>query len=145
MRSAKRNKSLIRGGTGVLMLFLAGCQTPDSPRHPKLPPPGDREIQAYAEKACEKPAAGFTHSDCLYLAALQYGIQRNFYDAEQYAGRECTLTIRYNEKGRYDVQSTAGDERLCKKAWSAVSSAENLPPPPQGIPKSMILDFKPGG
>lgn len=102
-------------------------------------------MRAYAEKVCVKPEAGFSYSDCIYLSELQYGIQRNFYGSKQYAGRECTLTIRYNEKGRYDVQSTAGDELLCKKAWSVVSSAENLPPPPQSIPKSMVLIFKPAG
>ncbi|MEM6050455.1 cell envelope integrity TolA C-terminal domain-containing protein [Erwinia sp. P7711] len=129
----------------MLLLALAGCQTPDAGDHPKPPPAGEGEMRAYAEKVCVKPEAGVSHSDCIYLSELQYGIQRNFYGAKQYAGRECSLTIRYNEKGRYDVLSTAGDELLCKKAWSVVSSAENLPPPPQSIPKTMVLIFKPAG
>lgn len=138
MRMDKGKKGLTGG---VLMLLLAGCQAPGSP---KLPPPDDGKMQAWAEEACVKPE-GISHSDCIYAAKLQYGIQHNFYDVKQYKGRECMLTIRYNEKGRYDVQRTSGDELLCKKAWSVVSSADKLPPPPPGAPEKLILDFKPGG
>uniref|UniRef100_UPI00403F9FE6 cell envelope integrity TolA C-terminal domain-containing protein n=1 Tax=Erwinia sp. E_sp_W01_6 TaxID=3039408 RepID=UPI00403F9FE6 len=92
-------------------------------------------MQAAAEKQCVTPQPGISKPDCLYTAKLGYGIQRNFYNASLYAGRECTLTIQYNDKGRYEVVSTEGDEVLCKKAWGVVSSADYLPPPPANLPK----------
>lgn len=127
----------------LLVALLAGCQTaPKEPPVPKkLPAPTAEEMQNAAEKQCSKPQ-GVSRDDCLYLAKLQYGIQRNFYNATQYKGRECAVTIAW-QNGRYSVLGTAGDEVLCLKTWSVVSSAENLPPPPKQMPPKLVIDFRP--
>lgn len=144
MKQPVLSKAGKAGGTGLMLLLLAACQTVNEPQHPRLPPPTEQEMQAAAEKQCATPQPGINKPDCLYTAKIAYGIQRNFYNASLYAGRQCTLTIRYNDKGRYEVVSTEGDEVLCKKAWGVVSSADYLPPPPANLPKEMVLDFKPG-
>ncbi|MCX8960762.1 hypothetical protein EHW64_06140 [Erwinia psidii] len=130
-------------GAILLSILLTACQ---AGRHPsqeakKLPAPTAAQIQQAAEKQCHTSDAA-SHDVCLYYAKMQYGIQRNFYHAAHYKGRECAVTITW-QNGRYSVLSTAGDEALCLKTWSVISSAENLPPPPKQIPPKMVIDFKP--
>lgn len=127
----------------LFTLLLAGCQRApkEPPESGKLPAPTAADMQKAAEKQCGTPQ-GVSRDDCLYLAKLQYGIQRNFYNAAHYKGRECAVTVAW-QNGRYSVLSTAGDEVLCLKTWSVVSSAENLPPPPKQMPPKMVIDFKP--
>ncbi|MFS2222409.1 cell envelope integrity TolA C-terminal domain-containing protein [Pantoea sp. B65] len=144
MTPAMQRTGMIAAGMTVLVLMLAGCQSVSPSRHPKLPPPDARELQQQAEKQCRTPPAGMSQQDCHYYAQMQYGIRRNFYDADHYRGRECTLTISWGRHGRYNVLSTSGDEVLCKKAWGVVSSADYLPPPPKHIPGKIMIDFRPG-
>ena len=118
-----------------LLLLVAGCQS--GSKQPLTP----RQQQQMAETACA------SHGDapdkvCVYGWKMQYAIQQNFYDYKRYVGRTCSLTVKYNASGRYNVMRTTGDEALCLKAWSVVSSAENLPPPPDGIP-GLTVDFQP--
>ncbi len=123
-----------------MALLLAGCQ---SANHSN-PPPDTREVQTWVEKQCAKPAEGMSKQDCRYFSQIQYRIQQNFDNAEQFAGRECTLTIIWGPQRRYNVLSAIGDEQLCKKAWGVVSSADNLPPPPDNIAKKFLIRLRPG-
>ncbi|KAB8306327.1 hypothetical protein EH228_18815 [Erwinia endophytica] len=127
----------------VGILLLSGCQSgPKKGATPNKPlPPTPQEMQQMAEAQCRNPH-GVSRDDCLYLAKMQFGIQHNFYPAADYKGRECTVTITW-KNGRYSVLSATGDEILCLKTWSVISSAENLPPPPKQMPPQLVIDFKP--
>ncbi|WP_414147331.1 cell envelope integrity TolA C-terminal domain-containing protein [Erwinia sp. BNK-24-b] len=124
------------GALALLTLLLAACQ---SRTEPPLVAATPQEMQQWAQKNCSQSK----DEHCAYFAQMQYGIQRNFYDAHRYHGRECAVTISWGQNGRYNVQSTAGDEQLCLKTWGVISSAKNLPPPPENLPATMVLDFKP--
>ncbi|WP_424693611.1 cell envelope integrity TolA C-terminal domain-containing protein [Erwinia sp.] len=141
------NRTKMRVLTATLMVtLLAGCQSLQSDRHDKMQPASREELQAYADKSCQKPPPGASQEECRYFAQMSYGIQRNFYDHQRYIGRECLLTIRWNDAtDSYSVLSTSGDEQLCKSAWGVVSSAENLPAPPKKFPSEIVIDFKPAG
>ncbi len=135
-------KTTMAGGIMLLMITLAGCQSGSSTHAGEKIPPTRQELQQVADKQCarEKPDRQET---CRYLAKMQYGVIRNFYDVERYKGRECVATIKYGQHGRYDVQSTAGDEPLCLKIWGVISSATWLPAPPKNLPPSQVMEFKP--
>lgn len=126
----------VKSGLAWLALLLTACQ--HRAEEPPLIPPTPQEMQVWADKNC----ASNTDTLCPYYAQMQYAIQRNFYNANRYRGRECALEITY-KNGRYAVQSTTGDEQLCVKAWSVIGSAKNLPPPPASLPATLVIDFKP--
>lgn len=130
------SSGMIKSGLTMLALLLTACQ--HRVEEPHLIPATPQEMQAWADKNC----AGSNDKHCRYFAQLQYGIQRNFYDASRYHGQECALEITY-KNGRYSVLSTTGDEQLCLKAWSVIGSAKNLPTPPASLPATMVIDFKP--
>ncbi len=134
-------KTSLAGSTILLTLLLAGCQSSSPPRTGTAPPT-QQELQQVADKQCAS-AKSDQQETCRYLAKMQYGVTRNFYDANKYKGRECAATISYGQQVRYNVQSTAGDERLCLKVWSVISSATWLPAPPKNLPRRMVIDFKP--
>jgi len=139
-------KSITKAGAvGWLLgtLLLSGCQSgPKTPLTLNKPlPPTPQEMQQAAEEQCRNPH-GVSRDDCLYFAKMQDGIQHNFYPVADYKGRECTVTITW-KNGRYSVLSATGDEILCLKTWSVISSAENLPPPPKSMPPQLVIDFKP--
>lgn len=138
MTAVRRKTGKLTIGTLAVML-LAGCQHGTAPKRP--PVPTAAELQQVADKQCQH-TSGVTRDNCLYFAKMQYGIQRNFYPVAKYKGRECTVTIAW-QNGRYSVLSTEGDEVLCLKTWSVVSSAQYLPPPPKTLPPKMVIDFKP--
>ncbi|QKJ86130.1 hypothetical protein PMPD1_1165 [Paramixta manurensis] len=135
MTSGKKRSTHQTGIIGGLALLLTGCQA----QHPHTPTAA--ELAKMAEESCTA-APTSQRERCVYVHQMQYGIERNFYDAGQYKGRRCTLQVQYNANHRYSVLRTMGDEALCLKAWGAVSSAKNLPPPPKGIP-GLTLDIKP--
>ncbi|WP_084110633.1 cell envelope integrity TolA C-terminal domain-containing protein [Erwinia typographi] len=143
MTTEKLPGRMTAGSIILQMVLLTGCHSGQKapPMPDKLPPPTDRQMQDEAEKQC-RVSPGVSHDDCLYFAKLQYGIQHNFYDVDRYKGRQCAVTIAW-QNGRYSVLNTTGDELLCLKAWGVVSSAENLPPPPKQIPPKMVLEFRP--
>ena len=133
-------RTTLAGGTMLLALLLAGCQSSSPP--PLNVAPEQEELQQAADKQCAgaKPDQQET---CRYLTKMQYGVTRNFYDADKYKGRECVATVSYDRQGRYNVQSTVGDERLCLKVWGVISSATWLPAPPKNLPLRTVIDFKP--
>jgi len=128
---------IIKSGLTLLALLLTACHSPT--KEPRPVPATPQEMQAWAGKVC----SGRTENNCHYFAEMQYGIQRNFYNAHRYHGRTCTVTVTWRQNGRYSVQSTQGDEQLCLKAWGVIGSAENLPPPPPSLPASMVIELKP--
>ncbi|MCU5772062.1 TonB C-terminal domain-containing protein [Erwiniaceae bacterium BAC15a-03b] len=144
MTSAKQRTAMMAGGIAGVALMLAGCQSANHSRQATPSAPDAREVQAWVEKQCVKPSEDMSQQDCRYFSQIQYRIQRNFYDAEQFAGRECTLTIIWEPQGRYNVLSAVGDEELCKTAWGVVSSADNLPPPPDKLAKKFLIRLRPG-
>lgn len=135
-------KITMAGGIMLLTITLPGCQSGLSTQTDEKTPPTRQELQQVADKRCvnAKPEQQET---CGYLAKMQHGIIRNFYDADKYKGRECVATISYSQQGRYNVQSTAGDEQLCLKVWGVISSATWLPAPPKNLPRRLVIDFKP--
>ena len=135
-------KTIMAGGMLLLTLLLAGCESGSPTRIGDKTPPGQQELQQVADKQCAS-AKPDQQETCRYLAKMQYGVTRNFYDAERYKGRECAATISYGQQGRYNVLSTAGDEQLCLKVWGVISSATWLPAPPKNLPRRLVIDFKP--
>ena len=131
------SSGIMKSGLALLVLLLTACQhRVEEPRPVQATP---QEMQTWAEQICHDSK----DEHCRYFAEMQYAIQRNFYNAHRYHGRECQVAITYGKNGRYSVQSTQGDEQLCLKAWGVIGSAENLPPPPASLPASMVIDLKP--
>lgn len=142
MPSAKQQSTINIWRIATLALLLSGCQS-ENQRQQQQTPATTGEMQNYANQQCATPPTGMSAQECRYYSQMQYGIQRNFYDADRYAGRECLVTISWGPQGHYKVLNASGDEVLCKKAWGVVSSAENLPPPPKNLPGQFSINFRP--
>lgn len=119
-----RCKSII----AAITLLLAGCSY-----HP-----GDNAARCTAD---------LSRAQCRevnrYIHEVNASVMRNFHDAQKYAGQRCLVTAQRRPDGRYNVMRTEGSESLCLKAWQSVSSARDMPLPPQGAPQQIVLAFAP--
>lgn len=136
MASNGNRFALIAMGTAGMLLLLAGCQSAPKERSSLT------DWQAQGKKICAIRSS-VTQDACVYSYVMREGIQSEFPEAARYKGRQCTLEVAYGKNHRYSVLSTAGDEALCLKAWSLVSSNDNLPPPPPALSGHTIVTVAP--
>lgn len=114
--------------SGLALLLLSGCQhSPQPASSPNL------------SAGC----SGAEEERCAWINDLQQRVTRNFDRVDRYRGQHCDVTIGYDPRRGYQVLRTDGDEALCLKAWQAVSSARQLPPPPAGAPQQIMVAFRP--
>ena len=82
-----------------------------------------------------------------YAEQVRYAIQRNFYDANSYAGKQCNLRIQLAPDGMLlDVQAVDGDPALCRAAIKAIANTTFPKPPSQvvySVFKNTVLEFRP--
>ncbi|WP_082804136.1 MULTISPECIES: cell envelope integrity TolA C-terminal domain-containing protein [unclassified Erwinia] len=136
MASNGNRSALIAAGMAGMLLLLAGCQSAPKDRSSLA------DWQAQGKKICATRSS-IPQDACVYSYIMREGIQSEFPEAARYKGRQCTLEVEYGKNHRYSVLSTAGDEALCLKAWSLVSSNGNLPPPPPALSGKNIVTIAP--
>lgn len=82
-----------------------------------------------------------------YAEQLRYAIQRNFYDANSYTGKQCNLRIQLAPDGMLlNVQAVDGDPALCRAAIKAIANTTFPKPPSQVVYrvfKNAVLEFRP--
>ncbi|MBW1253325.1 cell envelope integrity TolA C-terminal domain-containing protein [Pantoea allii] len=116
------------GFIAATMLLLAGCS-----HHPEA-----------KEARCTTDLSQAQCQDVnRYIHQINALVMRNFHDAPKYAGQRCLVTAQRRPDGRYNVMRTEGNESLCLKAWQSVSSARDMPLPPQGAPQQIVFAFAP--
>ncbi|WP_159566556.1 cell envelope integrity protein TolA [Budvicia diplopodorum] len=82
-----------------------------------------------------------------YMSQVQAALMRNFFDAQLYKGKTCTLRIKMAPDGTiYDVKAEGGDPALCQVAIAAAKVTKLPKPPSTEIYekfKNAPIDFKP--
>ncbi|WP_241602211.1 cell envelope integrity protein TolA, partial [Rosenbergiella nectarea] len=83
-----------------------------------------------------------------YLGQVQSAIQSKFYDADNYAGKQCSVHIKLAPDGLLiSATSAGGDPALCQAALTASRLAHIPKPPSQEVwaaVKEATITFKPG-
>jgi membrane protein involved in colicin uptake len=70
-------------------------------------------------------------ASCKWADEMQHQLNQQFRDAKRYAGQQCLVRLEWQNRGRYAVTQTQGDESLCLRAWQLIGQTHDLPPPPQ--------------
>lgn len=97
----------------LVLMLLAGCAPINHPR-----------------MNVEKPPTPVVNDVRTYVYAIQFAIQSEFYDADDYIGKTCNLKIDLDDKGQLSgLHVLTGDLPLCTAAMKAARQA-NLPAPP---------------
>lgn len=82
-----------------------------------------------------------------YMSQVQAALMKNFFDAQLYKGKTCTLRIKMAPDGMLiSVQAEGGDPALCQVALAAAKQAKLPKPPSTAIYekfKNAPIDFKP--
>ncbi|TDS71358.1 TolA-like protein [Pantoea sp. PNA 14-12] len=112
----------------VALLLLAGCSQPHG-----------ADARHCAPNMTQTQCQAIDH----YIAQVNAVVMRNFHHAQRYAGQRCLVTAQRRADGRYSVMRTEGNESLCLSAWQSVSSARDMPLPPQGAPRQWVFAFAP--
>ncbi|EDW4373886.1 cell envelope integrity protein TolA [Salmonella enterica subsp. diarizonae] len=81
-----------------------------------------------------------------YALQIRSAIESNFYDIDQYTGKQCVLRIRMAPDGVIlNIKSEGGDPALCRAAMKAARKAEWPRPPSPAVYnvfKTAVLDFR---
>ncbi|EBV1275114.1 cell envelope integrity protein TolA [Salmonella enterica subsp. enterica serovar Oranienburg] len=123
----------------VIALSMTGGVKADSAVKP-VPPAGKVSGMFVAHT----PATG--EEIRKYALQIKYAIESNFYDIDQYTGKQCVLSIQMAPDGVIlSIKSDGGDPDLCRAAMKAAKKTK-LPSPPSpaiyDVFKKAVLDFR---
>ncbi|ECD7244688.1 cell envelope integrity protein TolA [Salmonella enterica] len=123
----------------VIALSMTGGVKADSAVKP-VPPAGKVSGMFVAHT----PATG--EEIRKYALQIRSAIESNFYDIDQYTGKQCVLRIRMAPDGVIlNIKSEGGDPALCRAAMKAARKAEWPRPPSPAVYnvfKKAVLDFR---
>lgn len=123
----------------VIALSMTGGVKADSAVKP-VPPAGKVSGMFVAHT----PATG--EEIRKYALQIRSAIESNFYDIDQYTGKQCVLSIQMAPDGVIlSIKSDGGDPALCRAAMKAAKKTK-LPSPPSpaiyDVFKKAVLDFR---
>ncbi|ECA3795203.1 cell envelope integrity protein TolA [Salmonella enterica subsp. enterica] len=126
--------------SAVIALSMTGCVKADSVVKPV--PPADKVADMFVAHTL---AMG--EEIRKYALQIKSAIESNFYDIDQYTGKQCVLRIQMAPDGVIlNIRSEGGDPDLCPAAMEAANKTE-LPRPPSPsvyeVFKKVVLDFRP--
>ncbi|WP_261255536.1 cell envelope integrity protein TolA [Serratia proteamaculans] len=128
----------------VVSLLLTGCTKTSSVVNAGPSANGIDDLFAPLEGKAT-PAAGDEISN--YAGQVRAAIQRHFYDANAYAGKQCTIRMKFAPDGMLlAVRSESGDPALCRAAIKAITNTRFPKPPSQAVYdafKNSVLEFRP--
>ena len=124
--------SVLRLIAAFALLLLSGCQNRSQPA-PAVP---DFAARCPSGSPQER-------TRCAWINEIQWRVSGNVDRMDRYRGQRCDVTIGYDPQRGYQVLRTEGDEALCLKSWQAVSSVRQLPTPPSGAPRQIMVTFRP--
>lgn len=129
--------------SAMIVLSMNVCVQADSVVKPFAS--GSKSADTFvSDKSKTAPASG--EKIRKYALQIKAAIQSNFYDINQYAGKQCVLRIHIAPDGRIlDIKSDGGDPSLCRAAMSAAKKTALPPPPPDiySVFKKAVLAFQP--
>lgn len=128
----------------VVSLWLTGCTKTNAVANAGPFAEGVDDLFAALDGKAT-PAAGDEVSN--YARQVRAAIQSHFYDANAYAGKQCTIRMKFAPDGMLlDVRAESGDPALCRAAIKAITNTRFPKPPSQavyGAFKNSVLEFRP--
>ncbi|MGQ8774539.1 cell envelope integrity protein TolA [Serratia sp. NA_112.1] len=128
----------------VVSLWLTGCTKANTEANAGPSAEGVDDLFAAIDGKAT-PAAGDEVSN--YAWQVRAAIQSHFYDANAYAGKKCSVRMKFAPDGMLlYVRSESGDPALCRAAIKAITNTRFPKPPSQavyGVFKNSVLEFRP--
>ncbi|HBM0098205.1 TPA: cell envelope integrity protein TolA [Salmonella enterica subsp. enterica serovar Blitta] len=127
----------------IIALSMTRCVRADSVVKP-ITPSGKVADMFVTHKSTTSHATG--EEIRKYALQIKYAIESNFYDIDQYTGKQCVLRIQMAPDGVIlSIKSDGGDPALCRAAMK-VAKKTKLPSPPSpaiyDVFKKAVLDFQ---
>ncbi|CAI2534615.1 cell envelope integrity protein TolA [Serratia proteamaculans] len=128
----------------VVSLWLTGCTKTNAVANAGPSANGVDDLFAALDGKAT-PAAGDEVSN--YAGQVRAAIQSHFYDANAYAGKQCTIRMKFAPDGMLlAVRPESGDPALCQAAIKAIINTRFPKPPSQAVYdafKNSVLEFRP--